>query len=236
MSLAQLTEPAFWARWVEIVVINLTLSGDNALVIALAVRNLPRRKAWQGRLWGTVGAVVLRVLFTGIVIVLLRIPLLQAVGGAVLFWIAVKLLVQDEGEQKVRHGATLFEAIWIIIVADIIMSLDNVLAVAAAARGDLLLVILGVGLSIPIVVWGAGLLSRLMGRFAWVVDLGAGILGWVAGEMILEDTLVQRWLGPEAVETVHWVLPGVLGLGAIAVGRWRMSRRSARPLGGAGAD
>src|SRR5262249_60452361 len=126
MTLAQLGEPDFWARWVAIMILNLTLSGDNALVIALAVRHLPRRQEWPGRMWGTVGAVVLRVLFTGIVAFLLRIPLLQAVGGCVLVWIAVKLLVQEEGDHRVRHGATLFEAVWIIIVADLIMSLDNV--------------------------------------------------------------------------------------------------------------
>jgi YjbE family integral membrane protein len=225
MTLQQLADPGFWARWVQIVILNLTLSGDNALVIALAVRTLPRRKEWQGRLWGTAGAVVLRVLFTGVVIVLLRIPLLQAIGGGVLVWIALKLLIQEESEAKGRHGTSVLEAIWIIIVADIIMSLDNVLAVAAAAHGDLLLVVLGVGLSIPIVVWGAGFLARLMGRLPWIVDLGAGILGWVAGGMMLEDTLVRAWLGEPAVARLHWTLPAVLAVGVIAAGRWTVSRR-----------
>src|SRR5262249_10626255 len=171
---------------------------------------------------------VLRVLFTGVVIVLLRIPLLQAVGGGVLVWIALKLLIQEE-DHGGRHGATVFEAIWIIIVADIVMSLDNVLAVAAAARGDMMLVILGVGLSIPIVVWGAGLLARLMGRLPWIVDLGAGILGWVGGGMILEDKIVRGWLGEPALDALHWAFPGALGVAVIVGGRlWGAPRGRGR--------
>lgn len=227
MNPAQLLDPEFWARWMAIVILDLTLAGDNALVIALAVRNLPPKQQFQGRLWGTFGAVALRVLFIGIITALLRIPLLQAVGGGVLLWIAVKLLMQEggEGDHQVRHGTTLLEAIWIIILADVIMSLDNVLAVAAAAHGDMTLVLFGVGLSIPIVIWGSGILARLMGRFTWIVGLGAGILGWVAGEMILKDDIVRGVLGPRGVDALHWVLPAVLGAGVIAVGRWWVWRR-----------
>jgi YjbE family integral membrane protein len=229
VNLAELATAEFWARWVAIVILDLTLAGDNALVIALAVRNLPKRQQWQGRLWGTGGAVALRVLFIGVITFLLRIPLLQAIGGLVLLWIAVKLLAQEAaGDHKVRHGTTLFEAIWIIILADVIMSLDNVLAVAAAAHGDMLLVVFGVGLSIPIVIWGSGILARLMTRFRWIVDLGAGILGWVAGEMLLKDEVVRGWLGEGGVEALHWVLPMSFGIGVIAVGRWRVTRRSRR--------
>ena len=201
------------------------------VVIALAVRNLPRREARLGRLWGTFGAVGLRVLFTGMVTLLLSIPLLQAIGGIVLVWIAVKLVIQEEGGHQVRHGTTLGDAIWIIIVADVIMSLDNVLAIAAAAHGDLVLVLMGVGLSIPIVVWGAGLLARLMGRFPWIVDLGAAILGWVAGEMILKDEVVRGWLGEGVVEALQWALPAILGVAVIAVGRWITLRRRPRARG-----
>src|SRR5687767_7209730 len=172
-------DPQFWTNLLRIIWIDLLLAGDNAVVIALAVRNLPPRQQWQGRIWGTFGAVALRVLFIAIITYLLRIPLLQAVGGALLLWIAVKLLAQAEGgEHEVRQGASVFEAVWIIIVADVIMSLDNVLAVAGLAGGDMTLVVLGVGLSIPIVIWGSGILTRLMGRFWWIVDVGAGILGW----------------------------------------------------------
>jgi YjbE family integral membrane protein len=225
VNLAALADPEFWARWLAIVLLDLTLAGDNALVIALAVRNLPRRQQWQGRLWGTFGAVALRVLFIGIITFILRIPLLQAVGGLVLCWIGVKLLTQQVETHDVRHGGTLFEAIWIIIVADVIMSLDNVLAVAAAAHGDMLLVIFGVGLSIPIVIWGSGILARLMGRFPWIVTLGAGVLGWVSGEMILKDRVVRASLGESVVDAFEWVLPVVLGIGVIVVGRWWVARR-----------
>jgi YjbE family integral membrane protein len=227
MNFAELADPEFWARWVAIVILDLTLAGDNALVIALAVRNLPRRQQWQGRLWGTMGAVALRVMFIGIITFLLRIPLLQAVGGGLLVWIALKLVTQEGGDHSVRHGTSLFEAIWIIIVADVIMSLDNVLAVAAAAHGDMLLVVCGVGLSIPIVIWGSGILARLMGRFTWIVDLGAGILGWVAGEMILKDVVLRRWMGEGVAEALHWILPAVLGGGVILGGRLWVARRTA---------
>ena len=219
-----LHDPEFWARFVGIVIIDLTLAGDNALVIALAVRTLPKRKQFMGRLWGTFGAVALRVAFIAIVTQLFRIPFLQAAGGLVLLWIAVKLLRQDsESGHKVRHGTTLWEAIWIIILADVIMSLDNVLAVAAAAHGDLILVLFGISLSIPIVIWGSGLLAMLMGRYPWIVSFGAGILGWVAGEMLVKDRIVHGWIEPR-VDVVRWVLPAVLALGVLGVGRFLATR------------
>jgi len=220
----------FWFRWIQIVILDLTLAGDNALVIALAVRKLPARQQWQGRLWGTVGAVSLRIAFIAIISVLLRIPLLPAAGGLVLLWIAVKLLSQEghaEAEHQVRQGTTLLEAIWIIVVADVVMSLDNVLAISGAAHGDMILVIFGVGLSIPIVIWGSGLLARLMARLWWIVDVGAGILGWVAGEMILGDRVVQDWIGGHPNAMVTRAVQGILALLVIFVGRaW--ARRHAR--------
>lgn len=226
MNLTELGTAEFWTRWIAIVILDLTLAGDNALVIALAVRNLPKRQQWQGRLWGTFGAVALRILFIGIVTFLLRIPLLQAVGGLVLLWIAVKLLTQEGGEHEIHHGTTLFEAIWIIIVADVVMSLDNVIAVAGAAHGDMVLVVFGVGLSIPIVIWGSGILAALMGRFRWIVDLGAGILGWVGGELILKDKLARSWIGEGAAEALRWILPVTLAVAVVVVGRWLAPRRA----------
>jgi YjbE family integral membrane protein len=188
-----LTNPEFWARWLGIVVLDLSLAGDNALVIAMAVRTLPPREQFYGRVGGTVGAVALRFAFIAVVSQLLSYSLVEAAGGLALIWIAIKLLRQDAAEdgRKIRHGTTFWEAVWIIIVADLIMSLDNVLAVAAASRGDLVLAIFGVGLSIPIVIWGAGLLARLMTRHQWIVWVGGGVLGWVAGEMIIKDTIIQ---------------------------------------------
>lgn len=202
-----LVEPEFWARLASIILIDLTLAGDNALVIALAVRTLPKRQQFFGRLWGTAGAVVLRLAFIVVATWLLAIPLLQAVGGVLLVWIALRLVRQNaEIAGHVRQGATLREAIWIIMIADAAMSLDNVLAVAAAAHGDLLLVVVGIGLSLPLVVWGSALLAWLMNRLTWIVWLGGGVLGYFAGDMILRDQAVERWLGP---------LPGWLEAGPV---------------------
>ena len=200
-------EPEFWARLASIILIDLTLAGDNALVIALAVRTLPKRQQFFGRLWGTAGAVVLRLAFIVVATWLLAIPLLQAVGGVLLVWIALRLVRQNaEIAGRVRQGTTLREAIWIIMIADAAMSLDNVLAVAAAAHGDLLLVVVGIGLSLPLVVWGSALLAWLMNRLTWIVWLGGGVLGYFAGDMMLRDQAVERWLGP---------LPGWLEAGPV---------------------
>jgi YjbE family integral membrane protein len=224
--MALLTDPEFWVRLFGIGVLNLLLSGDNALVIALAVRALPKRKRVAGQVWGAVGAVALRLIFVAIVSVLLRIPFLQLVGGLLLVWIAVKL-VRPAGESasEVRRGSSLWEAIWIIIVADVTMSLDNVLAIAATAHGDLMLVMFGIGLSLPIVVWGAGLLARLMNHYAWIVWLGGGLLGYVAGEMLIEDPGLQRWLG-DAATALHYTVPSAVGAVVMALGWWLGRKRS----------
>jgi YjbE family integral membrane protein len=208
-------DPEFWARWLGIVLIDLTLAGDNALVIALAVRTLPPRQRRLGRLWGSAGAVVFRLALIAIATVLLRIPLLQLAGGLALLWIAFKLVKQETGaEAEVRQGASLGEAIWIIMVADAVMSLDNVIAVAAAARGDLLLVAFGIGLSLPLVVWGSQVLGWLFARLPWIVWLGGGVLGYIAGEMVLADPAVGRWLG----EAASALVPLPFGLAAVLIG------------------
>jgi len=218
--MAVLADPEFWMRLLGIGVLNLLLSGDNALVIALAVRALPRHKRMLGQVWGAVGAVVLRLIFVAIVSVLLRIPLLQLVGGVLLVWIAVRLVKPESAaDTQVRRGASLWEAIWIIIVADVTMSLDNVLAIAATAHGDLLLVMFGIGLSLPIVIWGAGLLALLMNRYTWIVWLGGGLLGYVAGEMLIEDPVIQRWLG-EGTAWLAKTVPGAIGAAVTALGWW----------------
>jgi YjbE family integral membrane protein len=215
-----LSDPEFWARWLGIVLIDLTLAGDNALVIALAVRNLPAREQFLGRIWGTFGAVGLRLAFIAIVTVLLQVPLLQLIGGAVLIWIAIKLVRQEtSGEEEVKQGTTLREAIWIIIVADVVMSLDNVIAVAAAAHGDLWLVAFGIGLSLPLVVWGSGILARLMNHFPWIIWLGGGVLGYVAAEMIFKDPIVHNALG-DAVYVIEKPAAIGLALGIIALAWW----------------
>jgi len=215
-----LADLEFWLRLFGISLLNLVLSGDNALVIALAVRALPKRKRVLGQIWGAVGAVALRLVFVALVSLLLRVPLLQLVGGLLLVWIAARLVrpaVQGAGDG--RHGTSLWEAIWIIIVADVTMSLDNVLAIAATAHGDFMLVMFGIGLSLPIVVWGAGLLAHLMNRYTWIVWLGGGLLGYVAGEMVVEDPIVTRWLAGSA-PLLHSAVPIALGVLVTALGWW----------------
>ena len=206
MNWAEVATAEFWFRWIQIVILDLTLAGDNALVIALAVRKLPARQQWQGRLWGTMGAVGLRIVFIAVISVLLRIPLLQAAGGAILLWIAVKLLSQEghggEEHETVRQGTTLLEAIWIIVLADVIMSLDNVLAIAGAAKSappelQIWLIVIGLLISIPLVVFGATLIVTLLTRYPVLVWVGAALLGWIAGELMVSDRIallqMQAW-------------------------------------------
>jgi len=222
-----LTNPQFWIRCAEIGFLNLLLSGDNAVVIALAVRTLPRRQRLLGQIWGTVGAVILRLGFVGIVSLLLRIPFLRLIGGLLLIWIAYKLVQPvSDGLESGRQGTSFWQAIWIIVLADITMSLDNVLAIAAAAHGDMMLVILGVAVSLPIVVGGSGILAVLMNRYSWIIWLGGGILGYVAADMILEDPVVVSQLGMLA-QTLEYPLPLAVG-GVLAVVGWWLARRQAR--------
>jgi YjbE family integral membrane protein len=208
-------------RVLSIVAIDLTVSGENALVIALAVRSLPRRQQLQGRIWGTVGAVVLRVALIFVVTYLLGVPFLLAVGGALLLWIAVRLVRQPtEHEPDVKAAGSLRSAIWTIIVADAVMSLDNVLAVAGAAHGHFLLALFGVALSLPIVVFGSGLVGAMMARWPWMICLAGGILGYIGGEMIVDDPIVTRWLDHGAIAIAA---PVVLAVAVMALG-WLSAR------------
>src|SRR5437899_1728850 len=214
-----LMDPEVWARVVGIIVIDLTVAGGNALGIALAVRTLPARQQLWGRLWGTAGAVGLRLAFIAVATFLLRIPLLQLLGGLALLWIAFKLVRKETGaEGHVRPGTSLWEAVWVIVAADAVMSLDNVLAVAAAAHGDLTLVVFGIGLSLPIVVWGSGLLATLMNRFTWIIWLGGGILGYVGGEMILSDRSLAGFVDAGAAGLA--LLPLLPAVALVALGWW----------------
>ena len=222
-----LTNPEFWARWVGIVLIDLGLAGDNALLIALAVRQLPPRQQFWGRLWGTGGAVLLRVIFIGVVTQLLKVPLLQLVGGLLLIWIAIKLVrPHADVDEQMRPGTSLREAVKIIVLADVIMSLDNVIAIAAASAGDMVLVIFGLLLSLPLVVWGSGFLARLMNRFPWIIWIGGGVLGYVAGDMIIDDPLIEGWLAG-SWQIFHRIVPLSLGLTVAALG-WHFSRQVQR--------
>jgi YjbE family integral membrane protein len=211
----------------KIVLIDLALAGDNALVIALAVRTLTPRQQFQGRIWGTVGAVGLRLAFIFIVTYLLAIPLLQVVGGLLLVWIALKLVLQSDahGGESVKQGTTLLGAVWVILVADVIMSLDNVIGVAAAAEGDMRLVVFGIALSIPIVVWGSGVLARLMNRYPWIILVAGGILGEVAGKMMLHDQFIVSRFG-DSPDAVEFALRIGLAIAIMLVG-WLVTRRRA---------
>ena len=234
-------EPSYLLQLGSIVLLDLLLAGDNAIVIAMAVRTLPQREQRLGRLWGTFGAVALRVVFLAVASWMMAAPLLRACGGLLLLWIAYKLLApqthapvssspeNDNGEAaKVRAGNNLRESIKIIILADVSMSIDNVLAVTGAAEGHIGMAALGIALSIPMVIWGSSLLSRVMHHHKWIVWLGGGILGHVAGTLLLEDPKIIEWIGHTEKPGWHWLslslFAGLSGFGAW--GHFR-SRRAA---------
>jgi YjbE family integral membrane protein len=188
--------PQFFSALAAIVVIDLALAGDNAIVIALAARNLPQRQRRQAIIWGTVGAVAVRCAMTLAVVWLLGIPGLMAAGGLVLVWIAYKLLDPQRGESdhEVRAAVGFWGAMQTIVIADAAMGLDNVLAVAGAAHGSMSLVVLGLVISIPIVVWGSTLVLKLINRHPWIVHVGVAVLAWTAAHMIVAEPLLADYL------------------------------------------
>lgn len=217
----------FIFSWFKIVVLDLTLAGDNAVIIAMAVRTLPFRQQRIGIFLGALGAVIVRIILTFAAAELLQVSAVQLVGGLLLIWIAFKLLRQDNGgESKIHHGTTLVGAVRIIILADLIMSTDNILAIAGASEGRSLLLLFGLGFSIPIVVAGAAFVAALMSRCGWIVYVGAGILGEVAGKMILEDNFIEATLG-EASKPLEWEIRIGLAVLVVVVG-FLLARRSER--------
>jgi len=215
---ADFAQPAFWVAVGQIIWINILLSGDNAVVIALACRSLPARQRFWGILLGAGAAVVLRIFFTIIIAQIMGVPFLKLVGGLLLLWIAIKLLVPsaEHGEDSVKAGDTLMRAVWLVTVADIVMSLDNVIAIAAAAetaaaRVDManaltiktILIVFGLATSVPLIIAGSALLMRVMERFPILVWAGAALLGWVAGEIIVKDAALASYLGAAMVEKYH---------------------------------
>jgi YjbE family integral membrane protein len=216
----------FWIGLVKIVWINIVLSGDNAVVIALAARTLPSHQQRTAVFWGSGAAVVLRVILTVVAAKMLELPWLQIVGGALLLWIGIQLLSEEDesDEGEARHHGSLIAAIRTILIADLIMSLDNVIAVAAAAQGSLVLLILGLAISIPLVIFGATLMVNLMERFPVIVVAGAALIGWVAGETIVSDHVFASYLVGKP-----WLHYAGAGLGAVAVvlvGKMLQSRSS----------
>ena len=187
--------PAFWLALGQIIWINIILSGDNAVVIALAARGLPPKQQKQAIVWGSGAAVVLRIVLTLVAAALLNLPYLQIIGGLLLLYIGVQLLSEGEEEDGggKEHGG-MMAAVRTILIADLVMSLDNVIAVAAAAQGSLTLLILGLGISIPLVIFGSTMLLHLMERWPIIITIGGGLLGFVAGEMLVTDPALKGWL------------------------------------------
>jgi YjbE family integral membrane protein len=204
----------------QIMLINVVLSGDNAVVIALACRKLSPAHQKQAFLWGSVGVVVLMVLLTIFVVFLLSLPYLEIAGSAMLIWIGVKLLVaEDEGDDgKVEQKSTLAAAIRTIIIADMIMSLDNVLAMAAAAKGHTWMLIAGLVITVPVILFGSALLMKLMERFPVVVIIGAALIGWVSGEMVISDPAIKDWVDANAA-FLHTVAPIACAVFVVAAGK-----------------
>jgi YjbE family integral membrane protein len=215
-----LSSPQFWIAVLQIILIDILLSGDNAVVIALACRNLPTRQRRLGIFWGVAGAIILRVTLTFFAVSLLAIPYLKIVGAALLFWIGVKLIQpqDDGGGQEIRPAGNLLGAIRTIIIADFVMSLDNVIAVAAASRDSLFLLIFGLALSIPLMVWASRLILRFMDRFPMVIVLGGALLGWVGLSMAVHDPIVRDWVMAQGA-WLNWAAPLAGAALLVAIGK-----------------
>ena len=221
--------PQFWLAGLEIIIINILLSGDNAVVIALACRNLPPHQRRWGVFWGAVGAIVLRIILTFFAVSLLQLSYLKIIGGLLLVWIGIKLIAEEEGEEghAVQASDRMVSAIRTVVIADLVMSIDNVLGVAAAAKGSLLLLIFGLVVSVPLVIGGAQLIMRLIERFPILIVAGGGLLGFVAGELIVEDSAIIDWVHTHA----HWLSWGAPIIGIAAVvgpAKWLQGRQGPR--------
>ncbi|MBI3370724.1 MAG: TerC family protein [Betaproteobacteria bacterium] len=227
--MAEAMTPQFWAGLATIIWINVILSGDNAVVIALAARSLPPRQQRKAVFWGAGAAVVMRIILTIVAVELLKLPFLKIIGGLLLLWIAVKLLMPEDGGDDIEGSDNMIQAIKTILIADLVMSLDNVIGVAAAAKGSIVLLVLGLAISIPLVVFGATVLMTLMERFPIIITLGAAILGWVAGEMLVTDPILVDWISTN-MQWMHVKLPEVTWAeiaGAVLVvvlGKWLAAR------------
>lgn len=222
----QLLEPRLWAQIAQIAGIDILLSGDNALVIALACRSLPPKQRRIGIFFGAGAAVGLRILFAIFIVYLLTVPYLKLLGGALLFWIAYKLVVPNDEHgdaEKIDAGGTLWQAVRTVVIADAVMSLDNVVAIAAAAKGQIELLVFGLALSIPLIVYGSTLILKLLDRYPLVITAGGGLLGYIAGDVMLSDptltALVTRT--PSLHHIAGWVGAAVI----VAIGLL-MSRRA----------
>jgi YjbE family integral membrane protein len=236
-----MTEPNLWLAIVEIIWINILLSGDNAVVIALACRSLPQRQRFWGMVIGAGAAAILRIGFAGIITELMLLPFVKMLGGVALVWIAVKLLAPqgDDDDAAPEAGSSLWRAVRIVVVADLVMSLDNVIAIAAVAKGRYVLLIIGLAISIPMVIAGSALIFALLQRLPILVWGGAAVLGWVAGDIFADDPVVGNLLGRFAsddVELAAKIAGAVVVLAAGAIGYAIRKRRPARDRGACRSD
>ncbi|HLV27848.1 MAG TPA: TerC family protein [Burkholderiaceae bacterium] len=222
-----------WGAIFQIILIDILLGGDNAVIIALACRNLAPKQRMQGILWGTAGAIGLRVVLIAFALVLLDIPFLKVVGGVLLLWIGIKLLVPEEDAHgNVKSGSSIWSAVKTILIADLVMSLDNVIAIAGAAQNthadhQLYYVVFGLIVSVPIIIWGSTLVLKLIDRFPLVVTFGAGLLGWIAGGMLVTDVFVIDNFGE--VSGMVKIIAEVIGaIFVIALGKWLAARQSSK--------
>jgi len=221
------TSSLFWISVLQIIAIDIMLGGDNAVVIALACRKLPPKQRQKGIFWGVMGAIALRVVMIFFALQLLALPYLKIVGALLLLWIGIKLLLPEHGDEhgNIDGGTTLLAAIKTIIVADAVMSLDNVIAVAGASHGSMVLVTFGILVSIPIVVWGSQMVLTLMDRFPMVITMGAALLGWIAGGMLLTDPAVPSSL-TVGLPYANQMAAAVGAVLVVIVGKWLASRRA----------
>ena len=222
--LNEIQTTVFWVGLWQIILVNIVLSGDNAVVIALAARSLPPRQQKLAVFWGAGAAVIMRIILTIIAVEMLKWPWLKLIGAALLLWIAVKLLLPEDGDDgDVESSDNLLSAIKTILIADLVMSLDNVIAVAAAAKGSIMLLVLGLAISIPLVIFGATMLMKVMDRFPIIITIGAGLLGWVSGDMAASDPVVKAWVDANAA-WLHWAAPAAGAVFVVAMGRWLAAR------------
>lgn len=225
--LEMLSSAQFWVDVFKIIVIDLLLSGDNAVVIALACRNLPQAQRKQGILYGVIGAIGLRVVLTFFAVNLLSLPYLKLVGAMLLLWIGIKLILPEEeehGEGDIKADTHLWGAVKTIIIADFVMSLDNVLGVAGAAHGNAMLLVFGLLVSIPLIAWSSQLVLKLIDRFPYIIYAGGALLGYVAGEMLVSEALFKSVL--ETQHSLHWLVPAVCAVLVLAVGKWLALRNA----------
>jgi YjbE family integral membrane protein len=220
-----IANPQLWVAVLQIIAIDIVLGGDNAVVIALACRRLPQKQRNEGIFWGVFGAIGLRVILIFFALTLLKISYLKIIGALLLIWIGIKLLQPEPevSEHKIDASSTLLGAIKTIIIADAVMSLDNVIAIAGAAKDSIGLVVFGLLISVPIIVWSSKLVMKLMDRFPIVITIGAGLLGWIAGDMVITDTVTKEWVNVNA-SFLRWLSPVCGVLVILMIGKWLAAR------------